>query len=452
MKEIHTFQEKVLRDSKAYILREEKKHIDVSSSPLCFLTIWAETPGKYKLLNLLGSKNFYNEYFYYLKNILSVYKNNNLYLFYSNKKISFKSSNLIISYSKKENFDNSGKFKDEYFQHNSKDKTFFWLLISLDNYVPKNIEENVAIIANSKSKKNGFFYFLNFIFNQIIFKLHKLNELKHFCWEEYDLSRNICSKFSIFIKKFKFKKIILNYEAVPFQNKVIDFIKEYDSKIKTYGYLHCAPWPLQTDLLYRGQKLDYLIVSGSVQKEVLKNKLGWKKKSILLIPSLRFKKIKKKQFNNFIFIPFKIDKNNYLVCLKKILNLKNKLINKNIKVRIHPLNKDSKDHLLLRDKINSLLKKHRKNLSEKSSKYSIFLGSATGVCVQALEEGNSIIHVPNNIYLDCFTSKMWKNIIVKKIDKDILEYKIKKKNTIFHVNSNNKNFKKYFLPLIKRCI
>ena len=51
----HIFQEKVLRDSKAYILRE-KKNIDVSSSPLCFLTIWAETPGKYKLLDLLSIK------------------------------------------------------------------------------------------------------------------------------------------------------------------------------------------------------------------------------------------------------------------------------------------------------------------------------------------------------------------------------------------------------------
>ena len=31
-----------------------------------------------------------------------------------------------------------------------KKKNFYWVLISLDNYVPKNIKKNIAIIANKK--------------------------------------------------------------------------------------------------------------------------------------------------------------------------------------------------------------------------------------------------------------------------------------------------------------
>ena len=58
--------------------------------------------------------------------------------------------------------------------------------------------------------------------------------------------------------------------------------KKLFRNVKTFGYLHCAPWPLQLDLIYKNQPLDNLIVSGSQQKKVLKNFLDGKIKKFQL--------------------------------------------------------------------------------------------------------------------------------------------------------------------------
>ena len=100
----------------------------------------------------------------------------------------------------------------------------------------------------------------------------------HYSWFEYDFAKQV-SKFS---KKFfngkKIKKVILNYESIPFQNMLLKTIKDINKKTITIGYLHCAPWPIQTDLIFRKILLDKLLVSSKEQKKVLINFLGWRKR------------------------------------------------------------------------------------------------------------------------------------------------------------------------------
>ena len=71
----------------------------------------------------------------------------------------------------------------------------------------------------------------------------------------------------------------MNYENIPYQNYIVKELKKMNKKINTIGYLHCAPWPIQLDLIYKDQPLDRLIVSGYQQKNVLKKYLGWSKKN-----------------------------------------------------------------------------------------------------------------------------------------------------------------------------
>ena len=84
------------------------------------------------------------------------------------------------------------------------------------------------------------------------------------------------------------------------------------------------------------------------------------------------------------------------------------------------------------------------------SNYSLFFGSATGVCIQALEEGTRIIHFPNKEEIDVFSNKFWPSLKIKRIGDKIFEYKIIKKNQMFFVKKENEKFKKYFSPLLKR--
>ena len=142
----------ILRNCKKFLNEERKKNIDTSTSPLCFFTVWANTPGYFKVLDIqeLEKKN---HLLFSLKNIMSISKNFDLKLFFENDKIKTNAQNIIISYASKKNFDKRGNFSDNYFNFNSNNKNFFWLLISLDNYVPFKIKED---FQNCKKNKKSF--------------------------------------------------------------------------------------------------------------------------------------------------------------------------------------------------------------------------------------------------------------------------------------------------------
>ena len=220
--------------------------------------------------------------------------------------------------------------------------------------------------------------------------------------------------------------------------------------IKTIGYLHCAPWPLQLDLIYKNQLLDNLIVSGDEQKKVLKKYFGWSKKNVNFIPSLRFKKKKTKEFSGFLFVPYNLDNNHdYLERLETYL-AENQKRSLNFKVRIHPLNSKNKKHLDFKKKCEMLLKKYSFKKSGGPNNQSLFFGSATGVCVQALEEGTIITHFPNDEYLDVFSTSVWSNFDIKEIGKKTYMYKLKKKNYTFSTNNKKNKFLKYLKPFLKK--
>jgi len=453
IEKISKAQSKLIKNCKNYLYNEGKKNIDISISPLCFFTAWAETPGYFKTLNLYQNKYGFNNFFI-LKNLISISKNHNLKIFFNQARMPKEEINLIISYSRRNDFDKHGNFTDKFFNFNSKNKNFYWVLISLDNYVPKNIRENIAIIANKKIifKYDLFYLFKSFI-NLIIKQKCNLNKISHFCWEENNYSSKISYLIKKLLKILKIKNLILNYEGVPFQNQILSDVKKlFNNDVKTFGYLHCAPWPLQLDLIYKKQPLDNLIVSGWQQKKVLKKFFGWQKKKISVIPSLRFNKSKKKEFNGYLFTPYKLDKDNdYLRRLEDYFKFnKNQNLSK-ILVRVHPLNQKSKKHLEFKNECNRILSRYSKKKNSKTnSKYSIFLGSATGVCIQALEEGTKIIHFPNNEVVDVFSNEFWPSLGIKKIGEKIYEYRIKQKQKTFIVINEKKKFNKYFLPLLKK--
>ena len=283
----------------------------------------------------------------------------------------------------------------------------------------------------------------NLLFKRIfiINKNQKFNlkRIKHFCWEEHSFSSKVSFLCKNLLQNLKIKNFIINYEGVPFQTNFND-IKKINYKIKTRGYLHCAPWPLQSDLIYKDQYLDNLVVSGIQQKYVLKKFLGWKKKKISVIPSLRFKKTNKREFNGYLFVPYKLDKEkDYLERLEKFL--KEKKITNKISVRVHPLNQRSKQHIKFKKQCNQILSKHLTKKLSLKSKYSLFFGSATGVCIQALEEGTSIIHFPNNEEIDVFSNKFWPSLKIKRIGDKIFEYKIIKKIKCFLLKMKMRNLK-----------
>jgi hypothetical protein len=439
MHSIESFQTNILKKSIKFIDQSLKKNIDIGTSPLCFLTPWATSPGKFKLDLIMKKKIEFKSIF---KNILNISKNHDLNVFFNKNMKTNNNFDIIVSYATKKNFDSRGNYFDNYFDLGFNHKRIVWLLISLDNYVPSNIQKNIYIISKNKNQSLSFFYLIKKILKLIYKSKLNKNFLIHYCWYEYDFAEKISNIFVELFSTNKIKNVIFNYECIPFQNKLLKTIKKINKNIKTIGYLHCAPWPLQTDLIYRKFLLDILLVSGEDQKKVLKEYLGWKNVDIRVIPSLRFKKKKSKEFNGFIFIPYNLKSiNNYVERFEEFIKTCRFNLS-NLKVRIHPLNQNSKTHRVLKEKFDKLLRKYAKHFEKKNSNISIFFGSATGVCVQALEEGNKIIHFPDN-EIDVFSNKIWKNIKINSIQNNIFSYEIKNFNKIFYTSYENNRFKKY---------
>lgn len=440
MKEIEIFQDKIIKKCINFLKILKFKSLDISLSPLCFFTVWAKNPGKIKLDSILGKKP---DYYYLLKNFLSIIKNYDLELFHNSNLKKNKKYKLIVTYSSKKNFNNKGEFYDEYFNINNKKQEILWCLISLDNFIPKKINNNIFIIAKKKNSYNFFYLFFQMI-KLIINNKFNFNYFFYYCWFEFDYANKILFLFKKIINNIDVEKYLFNYEGIPFQNLLVKEIKKKNQNSTIFAYLHCAPWPVQTDLIYKDTPLDCLFVSSKSQKEVLQKKLGWNKIKIVVIPSLRFKKQKNKKFCGFIFTPFNLNnKTRYLTKLENyFLNLKNNDLGK-LKVRVHPLNQLSRPHLELKREIEILLRKYKNNFKNKNAKFSIFLGSATGVCVQALEEGTTIIHFPEDKLTDVFCNKIWKYILVKKINNDIYQYRMTNFNKTFLVTNENSKFDKY---------
>ena len=85
LKKINKNQINLLKNCKKFIRQERNKNIDISSSPLCFFTVWANTPGYYKTFDLYGKKQ--KSKIFTIKNLLSISRNFDLKLFFNDQGI-----------------------------------------------------------------------------------------------------------------------------------------------------------------------------------------------------------------------------------------------------------------------------------------------------------------------------------------------------------------------------
>ncbi len=446
MKENSEKQINVFKKVHEYLKESESKKVDVSLSPLCFMTTWTKTLGYFNILKILrmGKSGYLS---YILKDLLSVSKYNDLKIF---KSENFTTRNiLIVSYCSKNNFENDGTFKDSYFSYSSKNRDYTWLLISLDNYIPDNLKENILIFCKQKKKSLSIIFLIKSLVSIFNDKKISVKNIFHYANSQYIFSKLITSEISKIFKNDKINKVLMNYEGIPFQHGIIKSLKKFNNNLKIICYLHCAGWPVQTDLFYREKSIDTLLVSGEDQKLVMTSYLNWPESKIFSIPSLRFNKKQNNQLSGYLFIPFEIfESEKLLKRFEKFLQNIPKNVLGELTVRTHPLNKNSKKHQNFESSLNNLIKKFDEKITKDKKNISIMFGYATGVSIQAIEEGNIVYHFPYNDIIDVFSEKIWRNIEVTTIDDLVFKYKIKNKDKIFFTNSENNKFEKYAKPFL----
>ena len=117
-------------------------------------------------------------------------------------------------------------------------------------------------------------------------------------------SKNLSSIVIDLIIKNKINKFIFPYEAQPHQHFLVSEIKKKIQRVKVIGYMHTVIPPLPLDYIKREGYPNLLLVNGITQKNILCEKLGWKKKDVKNIASLRYKSKSAFYFGKNIFLPY----------------------------------------------------------------------------------------------------------------------------------------------------
>ena len=168
-------------------------------------------------------------FFNFLKNLYSIIntenyvcikienkKNINIYLFLMFQEKIFKKMALIMIF---------------IFSLNSKNyKNTLFFLNSIDGYSPKRVQDNL-IIFKKRDKNASIAYLLKYFLKFIIHNKFSLQKLFHYFNFMTEFSNKIFPYLYETVQKNKFKKIIMFYEAQPYQNNFINELNK--KKIKT---------------------------------------------------------------------------------------------------------------------------------------------------------------------------------------------------------------------------
>tara|TARA_B110000444_G_scaffold90697_1_gene85711 strand:+ start:52725 stop:54062 length:1338 start_codon:yes stop_codon:yes gene_type:complete len=437
----------LIKKSKLYFGQLEKKNINLLSSSFTFLSPWVETPGYGKLLIWsYGYKKIFQIIKIILKSILSILKINE-YVVYNNLIQTTKTNKIVISYSRKYCFLENGSYSDEYFKMNSRDDIdLSWILISQDNYVPRKLDENIHIIyTENRAFFKRLYFFIKLLIKLLIAK--KLNLIKVI--HEFTVSTvqaNIIANKVRKILSNNLDKIIIPYEAQPLHLSLYKVAKDKNIKCLTIGYIHSSLPSFPIDTIYRTGSPDILFVHGQQIKDILVNYFFWPVDKIRLIRSIRFHKNIKNNFSNKILLPYSFNYSQLLLqTFKNYINTISKESFSNYIVQIHPEKKISKKHLKFKKQIKQIL--DNRNYSLSSNKVIIF--GSTSTVVLALELGYSVIHIVCDPLMEVFYDEIWENIVSKKINKYIYEYKLRKKNSFIDFGSSEKTLT-YYLDNINK--
>ena len=429
---------KVINEAKSFLEKVDLSKIDSSSSSFCYFNSWAETPGYARLkLKNEGLPFLINFIKILFKNILTI-ASHAKYIEINNKNSLKKYESIVLTWSFKKNFMSDGSFQDRYFNQNSNNLTnSFWILISMDGYVPSNLNNNIKIIKRKKGFfKYNFFLLIKILISTVLSCNFSLKKIYHSIFF-HSYFANIISKIVIKdIKENNFKSILLPYEAQPFQNNLFSKIKKINKKVINIGYLHSLT-PLTSELIYRSGSPDLLLVHGESQIKMLESKLNWPKKKLFLIQSLRFDE--NKSLSKKIFIPMAVHNfDKFLQEFKKLLETSPKNNFPKFVIEDHPAVSNSKKHNIFKKELEILIEIYKVRFSDNSIKknFSIFFG-VTAAILEALEKKINVIHICSDPIFQSYSEQIWPNFKVKQLGKFTFSYNLNSLGKFINFGKNN---------------
>jgi len=410
----------------------KKKKICLAKSSFSYLSSYGNTLGT-GLLNYWLKKNFFVLLICILKNILSI--STLKYLTLTKIKI-VNFENIIITWGKIADFEN-GKFKDIFLNINSDHIRNTLIVVLYDQLIlPKQIPSNVVIVYLSKNKKNVL-YLIKSIINFL--KENKLSLIRFVNYFSY--TTQYSEKILFIIKKLinsnNLKKIIMPYEGQVYQNLIISDLKKQFPNCKTFGVVHAMLPALPLNYFYRTGSPDIVYLCSKDQKEIFIKHLHWPKKKLIITNNIRLKKKINKNLKKemTIYLPIQLFKANDLIkIISKFLQQNSEYHNK-FTIRKHPQKIYSKNHVHFENQLQKALL-DKNTYTKANIKLDFYLGCTTSF-IENLIKDRETIHVTMNPVLDCYSSKLWENILIEPIASNIFKYSLLNKNSVIRLSDDN---------------
>ena len=416
-----------------YFNKKKKQGINISLSPFLYPCTW------YINLGYLRTQSFYLNnkkrfIFQYLKEAIYIAK---LHDYILNEPKIIKSSapkNLYVTWFSRGDLGNNFIFKDKYIPLLTK-KNNYWFLLNIGNHFKySKLKKNNKLFIFQKNSNNIFNYiFFIKIFLKVIFKTKfSLLEIIHRLNVDAIFSEIVVKNICFVVNKYNIKKIILPYEAQPFQKYLISILKKKFKTVKIVGYLN-AIQPFPAHLFDNKNLPDKIYSSSPAQINHLSRYFKWDKKKLFLKKSFRFKK-KHSKFRNKILLPFIITDPKLIInSIYNLINTMPKNYFNKINVVPHPTGFLEKDYKNFVKELNEVLKNFNNKFDTKNKKkISIVIGS-TSVIFEALELGLKVFHIVDQPLLESLDNSFWPTVKILKINENVYKYTItKSKSLIYH--------------------
>ena len=431
----------------SFLKLSKSKGVNTGLSSLCYFSASEMEPGHHFFIKKFLNSSYNLKYLiFYLKQFFSIH---NAYNFALSTDKNFSKKKIYITWGFKKDFDSKGNIRDQYFKISSNDKNILWVVLYADKILPSKIGENIILISNLQSKSKIRYFFSIFYFFKIIFKKKfRIKKIFHELSFSSLLAENIYSKLRHMIDAKKVREIFIPYEGQPFQNFIPQQLKKLNNKIKIYGYVsHNLPHSF--DMIFREGSPDILFLQSKDQFYHFSKNLGWSRKKLKFIDSLRYKKVNKKILSNKIFFP------NYLFDIKNLSKNFNSYLSTRqdysipkFKISIHPRSYNSNLQNLLKKNFEEIIKKNKKKFAKNSNENISIVIGLTSTPIYLLAHKIKVIHIVNNKFFHSYNEKYWPSLNTKQINGYTFEYSCKKNKKI--LNLRKKNISNLLLRYLKK--
>ena len=429
---------------RSYLDKIKKENINQLKSVFCYFAIWGSCPG---LSNArLLEKSFFgyiNFFFTTIKGILAISKQSNFITVNNNNKKKF--SKLMVTWAYRKNFLLNGSLHDMFFNTNSRSlKKTLWFVIYMDDEIPKILDKNIVLF---KKKRVFFQYNLFYLFKIILFNFVEnkcsLKKVFHSLSSNITLSDLIVDNIKNQTEISKLNKIIVPYEAQPFQRYLFSYAKKINKNIRTVGYVHDM---MALPINYAPLKglPDVLLLHSFYQKKYLTNYLKWPEKRTKLIPSMRFLKNKKKM-NGKIFLPYTIVYPKRVISeFESFLKSSKKISIEKLEINIHPTSENFKTQLSLKSKLENIMVDYKDRFKKnmKNRKLAVVIGLTSSV-IEILENNVEVIHICPEPLFECYNELFWPSIKMKQLSQYTYVYKLIKHGKCLKFGNRENMLKKY---------